>query len=757
MTVRNTRNDAAEAARRAREAERQREIERQREAAKKAAAEAAQKAAQKAAQQQAEKSVEHQNAARQVFAAQGAGCVDDPRRLQPATSTQARRGISDESAVQNGTKKIADAAARVERADSDDDKRAAARDAAKAVKDAVAQARDPAAKKAILDASQHHLETIGKGLDKLSGDDTKAAVADLADAAESAGPGGAASLAAPLARSMPALVEGHGDNKGEFLDGLSSAVEGGHGALLGAAMSKELAGVDGGLADDVNGATAKGLDALKSDFDDASEAAHGKDAELAAISSQWSGVLTPEQMKAGTESFQQDHGEYAERDEKAAALTKALAGAGYADANGVGGDLGDKSRETLEQVPALAQTDVGARAIGDALVKEGRGEQTFMQGAGRVAGRDDKASDEFAEAAQRSILTTQADALSKGDTRGLVTALRGAGQVLPDAGSRDDFNRLALDVEKQPPGTPPDKLAVAIASSARSIAGGVSDQKTAGIEDVDSISTKTSFKVFGASLGAVALGQSVVGFRDGVSAREGVNAVVNAAGLGSSVAGIALKEGAPKLLQKGLPVVGYALSAFDTVSAIKKGDELGAVAAAAPLAGAAAGAAIGAASGSIAPGVGTAIGGAAGALVGLGIGVGRQVFSDSPDEKLEKSTQSFLKGALQEGGLSEEQADKASYRLRDVNGDFFGAGNSLRGIAAKTGESPQQVLAKVANLDDDRLHDFVKQSLEIKDNGEAIRDAEQKVSEGKAAASSIPAYALDDAGLDALVATYLSL
>ncbi len=767
MTNRINRDDRADQIRRAREAERQREIERAREAAKKAAAEAAQKAAAEAAlkaQQKAAADVGENSGARERFAAQGA-CVDDPRRLSTTSANPAdgpRRGIGDRqaadaAAVDKATKKIEAAAAKVESASSDDDKRQAALEATKAVKEAVLSVKDPAQRKLILEQSGASLEKIGKGLDKLSGDDTKKAVADLADAAEAAGPAGADAIAAPLAQAAPALFAGHGDNQGELMDGVQSAVEGGHGALLGAALAQNLGNVDKGLATEVADATAEGLDKLKSEFSEASEKAGRKDAELGAISAQWQGTLSPEQMKAGVDKFKSSHGEYAERDAKAAALTKALAGAGYAQQHGASGDLASTSRAALEQVPALAQTDGGARAIGDALVREGKGEATFMKSAGEIANRDEKSRDAFVDAAQRSVLVTQSEALARGDTRGLVQALRGAGQVLPDADSKRDFNAFADDIEKVKPGTPPDQLAVAIASSARSIAGGVSDQKTARLDDVESITTKTSFKVFGASLGAVSLGQSALALRDGVTAREAVNTVVGAAGLGGSVAGIALAEGAPKLLSKGLPVVGYALSTFDTVNALKKGDELGAVAAAAPLAGAVAGAAIGAASGSIAPGVGTAIGGAVGALVGLGIGVGRKIFEDSPAESLEKSTQSFLQGALEGGGLSSSQAEKASHRLRDVNDDFFGAGHSIKAIAARTGESPQDVLTKVANLDDDRLHDFVKQSLEIKDNGQTIRDLEVKVADGKAKASSIPAFALDSGGLDALIARYRSL
>ena len=45
----------------------------------------------------------------------------------------------------------------------------------------------------------------------------------------------------------------------------------------------------------------------------------------------------------------------------------------------------------------------------------------------------------------------------------------------------------------------------------------------------------------------------------------------------------------------------------------------------------------------------------------------------------------------------------------------------------------------------------------INDNGDDVREAEKRVSEGKAAASSIPAFRLDDGGVNALVSLYLSL
>jgi hypothetical protein len=105
--------------------------------------------------------------------------------------------------------------------------------------------------------------------------------------------------------------------------------------------------------------------------------------------------------------------------------------------------------------------------------------------------------------------------------------------------------------------------------------------------------------------------------------------------------------------------------------------------------------------------------------------------------------------------MTPEQAKRASFRLRDVNGDFFGVGRSLQQIAARTGESPQAVLQKVARQDDERLHDFVKKSLSIDDNGEAVRDAEKRRSEGEKV--KVPEFKLDEAQFAQFLDLYLQL
>ena len=709
--------------------------------------------------------------AREVFANASSARVHDRGPVASPTTKQPARGLApaNDRVVVAGAGRLTSAAMRVASAVSMDDKRAAARAAAATVRDVLSRTKDPLAKGAILERSHDALRTIGAGLDTLSGADTKTAVTDLAAAAEAAGPASVDALARPLARGMPAYVGGHWSNRGELTDALKDGVKAGSGALLGAALARQLRGVDDRLARDVEGAVGKGLAELRADFEGAAKKVATRDGELAAVASQWGSALSPDQIAAGARAFHHAHPEYAERDARAAALSKALTGVGYAEQHQLGGDLGVEGRATLAQVPELARSEVGARTIGAALTTESRGEQTFL----RFAGATPKDARDLSEAIQRSIVVSQGDALAHGDTRGLADALQGAGSVLRDPTTRERFEAFAREVQALPPGLPPDKLALSLARSAHGVVGQLSTVGALGqVNDVARqlsasaapsphaavvLADRTSFRAFGATLGAVCLGYSLQGLRDGADAREAVGVVVNAAGLGTSVAGLVLKNGAPKVLAHGLPVVGYALSAFDTVNALTRGDEIGAVAAAAPLAGALSGAAIGAGTGSFAPGIGTAVGGAIGALVGVGIVGVRSFTEDSPSEQFETSTQAFLQGALQHGGLSASHAERAAHRLRDVNDDFFGAGHGMAAIARRAGEPPEQVLMKLATLDDERLHQFVKRVLDVRDNGEQLREAQVKVAEAKAKPGTIPAFRLNDRDIAGLVDEYRAL
>jgi hypothetical protein len=250
----------------------------------------------------------------------------------------------------------------------------------------------------------------------------------------------------------------------------------------------------------------------------------------------------------------------------------------------------------------------------------------------------------------------------------------------------------------------------------------------------------------------LSFGSSLSAMQDGASAREIAGAGVGAAGIGAGVAGLVM-ETTPALVSRGVPLLGFALSAWDTADAVKKGDTLGAIGAAAPIALAGGFAAYGAATGSFAPGVGTAIGAVAGAAIGLGIGFGRRILGDHPDEKLEKSTQSFLQGALEARGLSADEARTASHQLRDVDGEFFGVGPHIARLAERAGVPPGELLTRVVRLPEARLHAFVKDSLAADDNGDDVRDAEAARADGDKK-RAVPTFRVDADDLDALWARW---
>ena len=95
--------------------------------------------------------------------------------------------------------------------------------------------------------------------------------------------------------------------------------------------------------------------------------------------------------------------------------------------------------------------------------------------------------------------------------------------------------------------------------------------------------------------------------------------------------------------------------------------------------------------------------------------------------------------------------------MRDGNDDFFGAGHGMEAIARRTGEPAGQVLMNLANLDDERLHQFVKRVLDVRDNGEQLREAQVEVAEAKAKPGTIPAFRLNDRDVAGLVDAYRAL
>jgi hypothetical protein len=81
----------------------------------------------------------------------------------------------------------------------------------------------------------------------------------------------------------------------------------------------------------------------------------------------------------------------------------------------------------------------------------------------------------------------------------------------------------------------------------------------------------------------------------------------------------------------------------------------------------------------------------------------------------------------------------------------------MAAIARRTGEPAEQVLMNLANLDDEQLHQFVKRVLDVRDNGEQLREAQVKVAEAKASPDTIPAFRMNDRDIAGLVDEYRAL
>jgi hypothetical protein len=205
-----------------------------------------------------------------------------------------------------------------------------------------------------------------------------------------------------------------------------------------------------------------------------------------------------------------------------------------------------------------------------------------------------------------------------------------------------------------------------------------------------------------------------VNFANDPSVRTGLE-TLNAA----LPAGAAFTTGATRaaLSKAGLAAT-IAFSAFDTISALNRGDVEGAALAAAP----AAGAAIGAGIGVWAFGVGAVPGAIVGAAVGTLISIGGKLLGiggDDPIVEYEEDAEPFLRGALAEAGLPED----AAHRLRDVDDDLVHVGHLFEPVAERLGTTPRELFERVARMDDGEREDFVKALLGVGSNSGDIKDA----------------------------------
>ncbi len=659
-----------------------------------------------------------QHGARARFAA-----IDAPARMYdvPATSSADRALQNHAAAVRNAP---------------DDDARDRAVLAATAELPRLVEALPAAERARFLADHQSELRTIAGAIDHLDGDETKEAIGGLGRAAELAGPEGAIHVARPFADVLQAIDDDDGDNLGEIEDALKENAVDGHGALLGAALVAEVS--EHGDVDHANGlaeAQREGLQDVHEDFDDAREKADHLDAILANQVGSWQGTLTPEQIQAGVERFMSEHAEdYAARDEAAGRVASTLPGAAYTVDHPVSRDglneqteLVDESSSQLATVPSLVRTESGTRAVADALAARGRGERTFLDAA--VARADDPVSRDAMENALLRAAAVRGDELAReGRLDEVPDLLRGAGALVEDAGLRSTLDAYGDDVAGiADQGLPPERAARALLQASTTA---LNQAPRLGASPL--AVEKFAALARGLGIGAVAL--AGVSFANDPGVRTGLETL--SAALPASVA---FTSGATRaLLSKAGLAATIAFSAFDTASALSRGDYEAAALAAAPAAGAAIGAGIGVWAFGVGAIPGAIIGGAIGTVVQIGgklLGFG----GDDPIVDYEEDAEPFLRGALAEAGLPED----AAHRLRDVDGDLIHVGQLFPELAERLGTTPQELFAQVARLPDDEREDFVKAALKVGHNGDDIKDAFEDEREP-------PALAYDAGDLDDL-------
>ncbi len=611
----------------------------------------------------------------------------------------------------------------------------------------VLENKDPRVAAAILKGSKTDLATIGTSVGDLDPEETKTAVKALTVATESAGKNNAAMITDPIATNMRAAYEVEDQNLPEMLNSMKAATLEGGGALFGASLTRSLADVgDTKMANTVGLHHATALKAVRDTFTDATKKADEMDARLASAVENWKGVLEPKEIEAGVQRFKAEHADiYAAREQAATTMESTLDGAslGVDDATrpfaGLveEGHLREEGEAQLRAIPDIARSEAGSEAIADSVMAEHNGVATYLREANNMAARPESVEDGFREGmttgVMRSVAVRAERYAREGDLRSAADLTDGVSRVTSDPALKEAYGELSkkiAEVDADDTASDVDK-ATTLSNTVNQIA-------------ADGLSTDTAskFKLFGPALGVGSLIGNGAAFATDPSARHAVDTIVSAAGPAAAAWKLADEASFQKLGGEALAKFGVAttigFSAVDTFAAIKKGDEIGAAAAAAPAVGAVIGGIAGAGVFSV---PGALLGGAIGTVVGIGIEGARSLFGGDEDDAMEtqeKAIDPFLRGAFGAAGLPED----AAARMRDVDDDFVGIGPTFAPVAAKLGITPRELLEKVAALPEDQHGWYTKQALEIGTNSDDRKEAAEKLAEEPD--TVVPALTFDD-------------
>ncbi len=577
-------------------------------------------------------------------------------------------------------------------------------------------------------------EHIGRAVGAGDGEATEVAVELLADLADQGGPEMSETIARSLAEAVP--------NQSDLVkldDKLHSLAEDGRGVTLAVDLVEELS--EAGKLDAANELTdvvTTGIDALRSDYEDAQSRVDELNEELAYMVGNFEGLLTPEQKQAAIADFHERHAEEYEALERAAERfgqnVDAIAAVLDPDSpiSAMGGDNLADLRESAHRafinvLPRIAETAAGGQMVAEALEAQGRGEDTWLDAATGIELSDEQvreyASDDIEALGINDLLSlnhTMAGTLFSGATLGL----------LGDTTNHDDLvrgleryaGRLGIDPE----------LVSQINADVRALGAlgenpdpaevrRLQDRIRANTDELEALDPNSragqAFRGFATVLGAVNAINGLSDFGDAtLEERIGTIAGTLETGLGAYELVLGATGNAAKIPGFVGPAgavlggVSAVLSGIAATEAFRNGDWVSGTGHSLTAVGS--GILAVAAASNVVPVWGQVT---AGVLLAVGLGL-NQWASVQESNKWEGPSEDFLRGA----GISQKLAEE----LSNHGGDGFSAGPAIVALADYLDISGPELLRHLETLSESQLQNFIERGvhkLELEGEGADAR------------------------------------
>lgn len=547
-------------------------------------------------------------------------------------------------------------------------------------------------------------------------DEGKAALGSLAAAYRDLQPAQQTALAGAIASSTSAVLLATGTSAYQLSQTLAEGGVDNLALLRGLAGAYRTQGNQADattadrIADGVANAQLSKLAGVRGDYEGAKKTVDALNEELGYLVNEYKDGLPVEQLNAAIADFREKHkAEYEAFDHAAAALGEALTAAGPAIASYPAGQLPDEVKACLSLVPSLAGTPAGKDAIAGALIDQGEGRPTFLDGIKAYSdGLGEEEKKTYLEGVQGALL----EGLSAGQgtvddahRHALYAGLEKNAAVL--GLEPEQTHELTESLEAVASATTPEQINQSLDALSRTFEG---SGAAAGNTRLGQL-----FRV--AALGALATGvaradpqnakERVAAFANGLSLDAGsaqlaLDVIGHRASEGSSLARFA--EGGAKWAGRtvaGANAVLAVVDALRSVEAFSEGKPVEGTSAALIATGETVLAGATLAEGLVAAGVLAEGVPVAGTIAGVCLivgGIAVSLLGGGDEEKaheFEDSGETFLKAA----GLRDDIAHELS--RRSDGGD--GSGKALEFVANRLGYTTEELFAKLNTLDADTV------------------------------------------------------